>query len=328
MNQVLTLNENYSTTRRLFKSTLQEINSLLAQANQSEDKFQTTFLLPEGENRQGKGGLRTKGYFKVGGIIPQNDPLHAVANCSENVSSPLITVVTVVYNGEAFLEDTILSVINQTYDNVEYIIIDGGSTDGTLDIVRKYEHAIDYWVSESDKGIYDAMNKGIFLSTGKWINFMNAGDSFSTPDIMYNVSCHTDVDVIYGDALVLYEQRPPIVRLAGLVCRLKRGSQFFHQSAFTDTYLLKKLGFDERYKFAADFDFFFKAHLLGASFKKIDCVVCNYAAGGISDVKRVQVIREFVSIVKPNDFLKIYYANKIFMEYCKNKIKRFLNWKI
>lgn len=77
-----------------------------------------------------------------------------------------MTIVTVVYNGEKYIEETILSVINQSYANVEYIIVDGGSTDGTLDLILKYEDRIDYWVSESDYGIYDAMNKGVVLSSG------------------------------------------------------------------------------------------------------------------------------------------------------------------
>lgn len=89
---------------------------------------------------------------------------------------PLISIVTVVYNGEAFLEKTIQSVLSQIYKNIEYIVIDGGSTDGTVDIIKKYEEDIDYWVSEKDGGIYDAMNKGAQLATGDFINFMNAGD--------------------------------------------------------------------------------------------------------------------------------------------------------
>lgn len=90
----------------------------------------------------------------------------------------LISVVTVCYNAADTIEKTMLSVLNQTYHDIEYIIIDGGSTDGTVEIIRKYADRIAYWVSEPDKGIYDAMNKGIKVATGEWINFMNAGDEF------------------------------------------------------------------------------------------------------------------------------------------------------
>lgn len=98
-----------------------------------------------------------------------------------------ITVITVVYNGIDYIEDTILSVINQDYSNIEYIIIDGKSDDGTMDIVEKYATKISYWVSESDNGIYDAMNKGIKVATGDWIIFMNCGDYFFSSDIITQV---------------------------------------------------------------------------------------------------------------------------------------------
>ena len=96
-------------------------------------------------------------------------------------SEPIVTVITIAYNCAAFIEETILSVLNQTYSNVEYIVIDGGSTDGTLDVIRKYDHAIDYWISEPDRGIYDALNKGVRASTGQWLNCMNVKDAFARP---------------------------------------------------------------------------------------------------------------------------------------------------
>ncbi|HLY96654.1 MAG TPA: glycosyltransferase family 2 protein, partial [Sideroxyarcus sp.] len=97
---------------------------------------------------------------------------------------PLITVITVVFNGVATLEHTIRSVIEQTYANVEYIVIDGGSTDGTVDILRKYDADIDYWVSGRDAGIYDAMNKGIALAGGDYIGMLNSDDFFAHPSAL------------------------------------------------------------------------------------------------------------------------------------------------
>ena len=87
-----------------------------------------------------------------------------------------VSVVTVCLNAVNEIERTMLSVLDQTYTNIEYIVIDGGSTDGTVDIIRKYQDRIAHFISEPDKGLYDAMNKGIDLATGEWINFMNAGD--------------------------------------------------------------------------------------------------------------------------------------------------------
>ena len=118
------------------------------------------------------------------------------------IKKPLISIITVVYNGEKNLEETILSVINQTYDNVEFIIIDGSSTDGTIDIIKKYEDKIDYWISEKDSGIFDAMNKGILASKGDYINFMNAGDFFTRIHLVkevVNILNSEEIDFLYGD---------------------------------------------------------------------------------------------------------------------------------
>jgi glycosyltransferase involved in cell wall biosynthesis len=118
----------------------------------------------------------------------------------------LITIVTVVLNGEKDLERTILSVINQSYENIEYIVIDGGSTDGTLDIIERYKDKIDHLIIEKDKGIYDAMNKGINIASGDWINFMNSGDIFYDKNTLlkfYKKSKkYLDVDFFYSDSFI------------------------------------------------------------------------------------------------------------------------------
>lgn len=117
---------------------------------------------------------------------------------------PSISVITVSYNAVTSIEKTMLSVLNQIYDRVEYIIIDGGSVDGTLEVIQKYVDRLGYWVSEPDKGIYDAMNKGILNASGDWIIFMNCGDIFVDDNVLYSLffgKKYENVDVLYGDAL-------------------------------------------------------------------------------------------------------------------------------
>ncbi len=120
----------------------------------------------------------------------------------ENNKLPSVSIITVVYNGEKYLEQTIQSVINQTYKNIEYIIIDGGSTDGTLDIVKQYEEHISYWVSEPDKGLYDAMNKGIGKAKGELIGMINSDDWYEldTVEIMLEAySNHPTKSIFHAD---------------------------------------------------------------------------------------------------------------------------------
>ena len=171
---------------------------------------------------------------------------------------PKITVVTVTYNAEKCLEETILSVINQTYPYIEYIVIDGGSTDGTIDIIKKYAAHIDYWVSEPDKGIYDAMNKGIDKATGEWINFMNAGDCFVSEKTLEKVfdQDYLEYDFIYGDRvnkdiLGLYIERANPFWLKDSYCPQKG---VCHQCTFVKTSLAKLYPYSLQYLYAGDYE--------------------------------------------------------------------------
>jgi len=125
----------------------------------------------EAKGLKTEGGLHTRGEFHK----------------SSEPGNPLISIITVVYNGEQYLEQTINSVINQTYKNIEYIIIDGASTDGTLDIVRKYEDRIAYWLSEPDKNLYDAMNKGSRIASGDYLLYINSDDYLYSCDSVKNM---------------------------------------------------------------------------------------------------------------------------------------------
>ena len=232
------LDENYSTTRLI----TQEKPEIL---NNPEDKFETVLFLPMGENRKGEGGLRTKGYFK-----------------KSYEDKPLISVITVVYNGEKYLEETIQSVINQTYDNVEYIIIDGGSTDRTSDIIKKYEDRIDYWVSEKDKGIYDAMNKGVSGCIGEIIGIVNA-DDYLYLNILEHITTIFDknVDFLYGNVHIIDSEGKIIGEKNSLPneqidVKIYSGMPFPHPSVFVNINTYKKIGlFDISFRLSADFDF-------------------------------------------------------------------------
>ena len=139
------------------KSILQNLNK----NKKFSDEFKTQLFFKKKKRQSMEGGARPKGYFKY-----------------SNKAGPLITIITVVFNDDSKIEKTIKSIKKQSYRNLEYIIIDGGSTDKTLDIIKKYDNFIDYWVSEKDNGIYDAMNKGCRLALGEGLVFLNSGDIF------------------------------------------------------------------------------------------------------------------------------------------------------
>jgi glycosyltransferase involved in cell wall biosynthesis len=277
MTNTICLDEKYSTTRLLTQEKPEIINS-------AEDKFETVLFLPEGEGRRGEGGLRTKGYFK---------------KSYEN--KPLISIITVVFNGEKYLEETIQSVINQTYDNVEYIIIDGGSSDGTLDIIKKYEDRIDYWVSERDRGIYDAMNKGVDVISGEWINFMNAGDEFYSKHTLneFNIiKKNGNVNIIYGDVEILYNRFTKIQK-AHKLDNIFLGMRFSHQSTFYKKSYIKNNKYNLDYKLSADYESILKAYILDfKGFLYINKVISKVLFEGTTSHNKIKSTKERIRIIK------------------------------
>ena len=202
---------------------------------------------------------------------------------------PKISVVTVCYNAAATIEKTMLSVINQTYENIEYIIIDGGSTDGTVDIIKKYADRIAYWVSEPDKGIYDAMNKGIKVATGEWINFMNAGDEFYDKDVIKEiVQSFTVMDAVYyGDAWVSSINK----KYWGKFSKLKLAmGNICHQALFYPSLILKRKLYNTDYCIFADYVLNLKLWNT-IKFNYIPQIVCLYDFGGLSTTRKITDIK-------------------------------------
>lgn len=213
---------------------------------------------------------------------------------------PKISVVTVCYNAVNDIEKTILSVINQTYPNIEYLIIDGGSKDGTMDIVNKYKDKIDVIVSEPDKGIYDAMNKGIDRATGDWINFMNAGDMFWEKDSILKVFAASGVDdsldVIYGFQIHSFPYGC-FVRKRLALTNFDHFMPIGHPASFVKAKLLKECHFDCKFRIAADYNFFYKAYKNGKKFKAVDVLVSNFeSCEGVSSKAVFRTIKETAQV--------------------------------
>ena len=254
---------------------------------------------------------------------------------SINNSENKITVITVVFNGKKYIEQTILSVINQSYANIEYIIIDGGSTDGTVDIIQKYSDHIHYWSSEPDKGVYDAMNKGIDHATGKWINFMNAGDYFYSPDsVLQMFSAEDDIDkyaIVYGDAEFRLNKLSYIIE-ARENSESNEFMPFSHQASFVRSDIAKKTKFDLSYKIAADTAFSLRLIREGSQFKHIPVVVCSYdAQEGLSVKNEIRRSKELVTMQEklngadPNTpYFKKYIRDAYIKQYIRKLIPSFI----
>lgn len=207
--------------------------------------------------------------------------------------NPMVTVVTVCYNCAASIERTILSVIGQSYRDVEYIVVDGGSNDGTVDVIRKYEKHIDKWVSEPDGGVYFGMNKGIAMAHGTWINFMNAGDSFCSDDVL--AACFKD-KTYGGDVALLCGDTVCVFPWASYFRKGQNDDgtlNFCHQSVFTRTCLLKAHPYDTAYRIIADNIWYQGMLHYGYKLEYVPVAVANYEGyAGISAKNGVMFYKE------------------------------------
>lgn len=207
-----------------------------------------------------------------------------------NHPTPKFSVITVCYNAEATLEDTIQSVISQTYHHVEYIIVDGASKDRTMDIVNRYRDRIAVVVSEPDQGLYDAMNKGIRLATGDYLCFLNAGDSFHEDDTLQQMvhSIHTLQlpDVLYGET-ELVDHEGHFLRMRRLQApehltwkSFRQGMLVCHQAFFARRDLV--MPYDLRYRFSADFDWCIKIMKKSKVLHNTHLTLIDYLAEGMT----------------------------------------------
>lgn len=249
---------------------------------------------------------------------------------------PFFSIITVVYNAEDFIEETIKSIIGQTYNReMELIIIDGESKDKTIDILDKYKNKIDIFISEKDKGIYDAMNKGIELANGKWICFMNAGDYFynekTLEDIHKYLLKKPDFQgILYGDSVVVYNDGYNWIRKAGEIKDLWKGMVFSHQSMYIEKEVVKKLKYDINYKICSDYNQCLQAVNRGYDFEQIDVPLSKISLGGVSDIDRIFTLKEFWKISKKfNNSKKIdlYFVSLIFRTYLIETLKKLLGEK-
>ena len=207
---------------------------------------------------------------------------------------PFFSIITIVFNGVEYLEGTIQSVLRQSFRNFEYIIIDGGSTDGSVDLIKKYEGSLSCWVSEADRGISDAFNKGIARARGRFVGFINADDwyNFDTLRVAHSI-LHSDpsVDVLSG-AVDYWENGYASHRSYSNPILLAKEMTINHPSSFTRRELFDRFGqFNRSFKYAMDYEFFLRVHSQ-ANIASHDQAFANMRLIGVSHRNRRVAIKE------------------------------------
>ncbi|RZA03168.1 MAG: glycosyltransferase [Sphingobacteriaceae bacterium] len=215
---------------------------------------------------------------------------------------PVLSVITVVYNNVDDIERTLLSVLNQTYPHIEYIVIDGASTDGTLQVIEKYQDRIAKLISEPDKGIYDAMNKGLSLATGDYVLFMNSGDEIYSPDTVANVfTSANNADIYYGETEMINDKGESLGQRrhkapASFNWRsFKYGMSVSHQAIYIKRSLVEP--YDPQYQLSADIDWIIRAAKKANIIVNVNQYVAKYLVGGMSKAKHRQSLQERFDIM-------------------------------
>ena len=216
---------------------------------------------------------------------------------------PILSVITIVYNNVNDIERTMLSVLNQTYKPVEYIIIDGASTDGTTDIIKKYENRIAKFISEKDAGIYDAMNKGLALATGEYVLFMNSGDEIFALDTVAKVFATAgEADIYYGETEMINADGQSLGQRrhkapAQFTWRdFKYGMSVSHQAIYIKRSLLEP--YDPQYQLSADIEWIIRAAKKAKKIVNVNQYVAKYLVGGMSKAKHHQSLNERFAIMR------------------------------
>jgi len=240
-----------------------------------------------------------------------------------------ISIITVCFNAKDGLINTIESVLAQNYTEFEMIVIDGGSTDGTKKILSSYEdefknRQINFqYISEKDSGIYDAMNKGVEMSSGEWCNFMNAGDLFYSNNSLKLLSnnINQEIGVIFGDAVHSYKNKYKISFASDAKeLTFEHGMEFCHQASLIRKAILKRVPYDTNFNIAGDYDFFSKVFLNKVSFYHLEQIIAIFQKDGISSTYAGMVNLENNQIKFINGFI----TNEVFMrENLKARIKIF-----
>ena len=234
-----------------------------------------------------------------------------------------VTVVTAVLNDAGHIEQTILSVISQTDIEIEYIIVDGGSKDGTLELIGKYKDKISLLISESDRGVYDAMNKGIKYSTGDFVYFLNSGDVLLNPSILSKIKLEELKEknaIIYGNVIVAYGNIEALEKPRPFFnSKMKfKGIGICHQSMFFPGELIRNEKYDLSYNIAADYDLAYRLWRKGTVFLYKDITIAKYDWGkGISSnpYKLLDVYRENARVCHQQ--LNPLYWAKMVLEYIR-----------